>query len=75
VDRVDFESKVMAWARYLPDAHLLEIGLRTGKVYAYFDVPAETYQDLLAAESKGRYFNKYIRKAFRYQQIRSRSAG
>lgn len=72
--RVGFESKILAWARYLPEARLLQVGLCTGKTYDYFEVPASIYQDLLAAESKGRYFNQHIRKAFRYQQISTRSA-
>jgi hypothetical protein len=73
--RVDFESKILAWARYRPDVGLLQVGLRTGKTYNYFGVPADIYRDLLAAESKGRYFNQHIRNAFRYQQVRSGSAG
>lgn len=72
---VEFESKILAWARYLPEVGLLQVGLRTGKAYDYFGVPADIYRDLLAAESKGRYFNQHIRNAFRYQQVRSGSAG
>jgi KTSC domain-containing protein len=73
--RVDFESTILAWARYLPDARRLQVGLCTGKTYDYFDVPADIYQDLLAAESKGRYFNRHIRNAFRYQKVSSFSTG
>jgi hypothetical protein len=36
----------------------------------YFDVPAEVYRGLVAAESHGRYFNQHIRnKSYRYQRM------
>ena len=35
---------------------ILEIELTNGAVYRYFDLPAEVYQGLMAAESHGRYF-------------------
>jgi hypothetical protein len=75
MDRIEFDSTILAWARYLPDQHLLKLGLRTGQDYDYFDVPAQTYQELLAAESKGRYYNHHIRKDFRFQPVNSRGAG
>ena len=72
--RVYFESKILAWACYLPNGGLLRVGLHTGKTCDYFDVPAGIYRDLLAAQSKGRYFNQHIRNAFRYQEVCSASA-
>ena len=49
---------------------MLQVGLRTGRVYDYFDVPPEIYSELLAAESKGRYYNHHIRNEFEFNEIR-----
>jgi hypothetical protein len=48
---------------------LLEVQFQTGTTYRYFDVEPETYQELLAAESKGQYFNDYIREAYLYREV------
>jgi hypothetical protein len=75
LDRIELDSTILAWVRYQPDQHLLQVGLRTGRHYNYFNVPASTYRQLLAAESKGRYYNLHIRNDFPFQRIESRSAG
>ena len=69
MDRIDLESTVLAWVRYLPDLRQLQVGLCTGEVYEYFDVPTPAYRGLLASESKGRYFNSHIRNNFRAQRL------
>jgi len=72
--RVPLESTTLAWASYLPDQNLLQLGFHTGAIYDYFDVPSEIYRALLASESKGRYFNQHIRNVFQTQQVHHRSA-
>ncbi|MGH9721406.1 MAG: KTSC domain-containing protein, partial [Bryobacteraceae bacterium] len=47
-----------------------ELEFHSGAIYHYFEVPLETYRELLQADSKGRYFNQHIRNCFRFQQIR-----
>lgn len=42
---------------------------RSGEVYRYFEFPEEQYQDLLDAESRGRYFLTQIRNQFRYERL------
>lgn len=48
---------------------LLEIRFRSGGIYRYFDVPARVHRALLAAPSKGRFFNERIRDAYRYVRV------
>ena len=43
---------------------LLELEFRSGALYRYLSVPADLYRDLLAADSKGRFFNRFIRDCF-----------
>jgi KTSC domain len=75
LQRIELESTALAWVRYLPVERVLQVGLRTGRDYDYFDVPAEIYTDLLAAESQGRYYNRHIRNDFPCQEVRRRQAG
>jgi hypothetical protein len=48
---------------------VLEIQFQGGGVYRYFDVPDRIHQALLAAPSKGRFFNETIRDAYRYARV------
>ena len=50
-------------------SRVLEIQFESGKVYQYFDVPEDVYEDMLNAESKGKYFNSHIRGKYNYQEI------
>ncbi|MCX7429196.1 MAG: KTSC domain-containing protein [Planctomycetia bacterium] len=55
---------------YDEDQQTLEIEFTNGAVYRYFDVPAEVYRGLMAAESHGRYFHEHVRSAgYRYQEM------
>jgi hypothetical protein len=47
----------------------LELEFRSGAIYRYFAVPQAVFQDLIAAESKGAYFNRHVRNRFRYQRL------
>lgn len=75
LERIDLDSTALAWVRYLPEQRILQVGLRTGRNYDYFEVPAGIYRELLAAESKGEYYNRHIRNDFLFKQVRSRHAG
>ena len=52
------------------DRQILHLRFRkTGDVYRYFEVPSAHYTQLLAAESRGRYFLAHIRNQFRYERM------
>jgi hypothetical protein len=63
-DRIPLVSTTLASAAYDPTTCLLELEFRSGALYRYFSVPAFLYRDLLAADSKGRFFNRFIRDRF-----------
>lgn len=48
---------------------ILEVEFQSGGIYQYFGVPREVYLNLMAAESKGRFFNKSIREHHYYQRV------
>jgi len=57
--RVPVESSSLHSVGY--DNEVLEVRFHSGGVYRYFEVPAQLFHQLLAAESKGRFFNHHIR--------------
>jgi len=69
MDRIEIDSTLLAWIRYSPDQHRLQLGFRAGKIYDYLEVPVQVYNELLLADSKGRYFNSHIRNNFRTESI------
>lgn len=71
MQRLDLHSTTLRTAAYQDQRALLELEFRNGAVYRYFGVPAESYQALLRAESKGGYFNSHIRNRFAYAKIYS----
>jgi KTSC domain-containing protein len=58
--RVDLNSTLLPAATYQDQSIFLELEFRSGAIYRYLAVPAQTYQELLRAESQGRYFNQHI---------------
>jgi len=67
---IAIESSVLQAAAYAECQSLLYLLFRGGAVYRYFDVPPLEYRELLAADSKGRYFGGNIRGRFRYERMR-----
>jgi hypothetical protein len=75
MDRCAVASTTLSWVGYSSEQRLLQLGFHTGRVYEYFDVPMQAYQELLQSDSKGRYFNLHIRNHFRAQLVRPLAAG
>jgi KTSC domain-containing protein len=69
MERVYLESSLLTWVEYNPQTRVLDVEFRTGELYRYFAVPIRSYDGLLEAESKGRYFNKHIRNRFSYRHL------
>ena len=63
-------SSVFTSVAFDEDKRQLYLRFRSGKVYRYFEFPADQYDELLAAESKGGYFAESIRGKFLYEEVR-----
>ena len=69
------ESSQIDSIGHTPNANVLFIRFHArapgthGPTYAYFDFPAEKFQDFLKAESKGRFLNQEIRDKYKYQKL------
>jgi len=65
------QSSSLAQVAYDPRRSILQVEFRDGTTYQYANVPVETYQDLLQADSKGAYFNRYVRSIFCHAPLRA----
>jgi len=61
-------SSMLASVAYSIDA-TLDLEFRSGATYRYFAVPQTLFQGLIAAKSKGAYFNRNLRNRFPYQRL------
>jgi hypothetical protein len=64
-------STTLRSAGYDPTERLLELEFTSGRVYHYSGVPESEYRDLMAAESKGSYFNQNIRDVYPTGRLRA----
>jgi phage repressor protein C with HTH and peptisase S24 domain len=55
------KSSVVASVGYDPTQRRLEVAFHNGRVYAYFEVPPSVYEELVAAESVGKFFNENVK--------------
>ena len=63
------ESATLLTVSYDEARALLQLEFCSRAIYQYFSVPAAVHQSLLAAPSKGRYFNQAIRGRFSYRLL------
>lgn len=61
-------STVIRSFHYDPDTARLSVIFRSGRRYIYHEVPAETFDAMKAAYSKGEFFNREIRDRFPYER-------
>ena len=61
MDMIIVESSNIAAVGYDLETKELHVEFNSGKTYAYQDVPEETANNFVKAESVGKYFHAYIR--------------
>lgn len=60
----DVDSTAIRAIDYDPTTRQLRVTFPGGNTYKYYDVPRAVYETFLHAESKGLYFNGYIRDRY-----------
>ncbi|TCC93153.1 KTSC domain-containing protein [Pedobacter hiemivivus] len=65
-------SSVIQHYSYESTKRILYITFVSGITYAYKSVPIDIANKLNAAESKGRYFNHFIKGHFKYTKLRNK---
>lgn len=66
--RMQVESSSIDSVGY--EDEILEVRFNNGGLYRYFGVPPEVCLDFLKADSKGCFFNRYIRGVYRGQRLK-----
>ena len=62
-------SSVVAHIHYDPGTSILRITFTSGEKYDYIQVPANVYEDMKKAFSKGDYLNKVIKPHYAYKKV------
>ncbi|PSK91524.1 KTSC domain-containing protein [Taibaiella chishuiensis] len=62
-------SSVIQRFTYDRDTRILTLLFVSGRYYNYLDVPGWIYEGLKQAQSKGRYFNRYIRNQYEFEPV------
>lgn len=71
MNRTPVESSMIASVGYDPVADVLEVEFNSGGIYQYGEVSEETWRELMAAESKGRYMLDHIIDQYPYARLRN----
>ncbi len=53
------------------ESEIMEIEFLNENVYEYSEIPKKLHEDLMDAESKGKYYNQYIKGQFPSKKLES----
>lgn len=71
LDWVESKSSNIRRIQYLGSTRELKVQFKTGRTYIYAEVPLETYQGLLEAQSQGKYLNGTIKPRHEVREVPS----
>lgn len=63
MDRQSVTSTDINSVGYDVENQILEIEFHNGGIYQYFGVSGNIYEELMGADSKGKYFNMHVKKS------------
>jgi hypothetical protein len=66
----ELSSSAIARIAYDEESRTLRVEFRNGRVYEYFDLPRNVYEELLTAPSAGRYVTYNIKDVYRYARAK-----
>lgn len=69
MNRTSVSSSNVASVGYDQSTLTLEVEFNDGSVYQYFDVPDTAYQELMRAESIGKFLHANIKNNYRYTKV------
>jgi len=67
--RTRVQSSSLASIGYAAEVRTLEVEFNRGDTYQFFAVPKYIFDDLLAAPSKGTYFNEHIKDRYPFRRL------
>jgi hypothetical protein len=69
MNRKHVESSNIESIGYDSMSQTLEIEFLNGSIYQYFDIPQHIYQELIDADSHGKYLAANIKGHYRYSKV------
>ena len=72
IPREPVDSSAIAAVGYSKKLHALEVEFVNGAVYRYLEVPVTLHRNLMAADSKARFYDKNIRARYRSVHVKPR---
>ena len=69
MNRDHVESSNIKSIGYDSKSQTLEIEFLNGSVYQYFDVPEHIFEELMGADSQGKYLASNIKGYYRYSKV------
>jgi len=73
IPRDSVNSKAISSVGYSKRRHILEIEFANGAVYRYLQVAPTVYRDLMASDSKARYYDANIKGHYPSVRVRPRA--
>ena len=67
--RQSVESSNLRSVGYDEFLFVLEIEFKSGAVYRYYGVPSEVHDELINAESVGKYFNANVKSKYNFLKV------
>ena len=61
---ISVNSTAIARVDYVASTRTLRLEYTSGRIYVYFEVPPQVYEQLLAADSVGEFVNREIKPRF-----------
>ena len=69
MERQQVESSNLTSIGYDEGNEILEVEFKHGGIYQYFNVPLDVIEELMNADSHGKYFSANIRNDYEYQKL------
>lgn len=69
INRVKVKSSNINSIGYDTILKFLQVEFRDGSIYEYFEVPEMLFNELMKAESKGKFANQFIFSKYRYSRV------
>jgi hypothetical protein len=61
IERNSVESSNIASVGFCPDRKCIQVEFKSGAIYEYPDCDQKVYDDLMASESKGKFFYAHLK--------------
>ena len=71
MQRQSVESSNLRSVGYDEFLLVLEIEFKSGAVYRYYGVPSEVHDEIINAESVGKYFNANVKSKYNFLKVES----